>query len=211
MISYSDEEQVNQVFKQVCAGKYTFQKQNYLISNTRRLTAWGSSLTGNRVYLRDEPEMGTCISRKELLNEVINEMVRRERIMKEKKSIHFKRYHSLNTWNEQKLAYQFLLIDDIWDMVTAKPKSLGITLIRILLYGPAVGIHSIIASGISYRNLLQQLVTINPAISNELQKKYGIPEPTQIGMLGEEIIFTPDDLIYHKKSSMTDMERYFKI
>jgi hypothetical protein len=78
------------------------------------------------------------------------------------------------------------------------------------MYGPAVGINTILASGISYRNLLQQLISINPTILTELQNKYGIPEPKQINLMGDEIIFTPDDLIFFKQAGKMEMERLFK-
>ncbi|MCY7361097.1 MAG: hypothetical protein LH629_03370, partial [Ignavibacteria bacterium] len=98
----------------------------------------------------------------------------------------------------------------IWDIVKAKPKKLTLDLMLILLYGPAVGIHTIIASGISYRNLLQQLVGIHPILTLELQKKYGRPEPKQISALGHELIYTPDELVFYKKQGSFEMERFFK-
>jgi hypothetical protein len=87
---------------------------------------------------------------------------------------------------------------------------LGIDLIRVMLYGPAVGIHTIIASGISYRNLLQQLVNTHPMIKEELQKKYGDPEPKQLNMIGHELIFTSDDLIFYKEPGQMEHLRLFK-
>lgn len=210
MISYSNEQQLTKIFKQVCSIEYDFRDKNYVITNSKRLTAWNCSLAENFVFLKDEPEMGKSHSRNELLNQVVIEINQRKKILKGKKIKLFNKYQELNRWNKKKLTYQILLIDDIWDIVKSKPISISYTLIWIFLYGPEVGVHSIIASGISYRNLLQQLIVLNPKIRKELQNKYGIPEPAQIGMLGEEIIITPDDLVYHKKKSMADMVRYFK-
>jgi hypothetical protein len=63
---------------------------------------------------------------------------------------------------------------------------------RIILYGSDVGIHTIFTSKLSYRNLLEQLININPSITKELQKKYGVPEPKRINSIGHELLFTAD-------------------
>ena len=211
MISYSNEDNLNNIFKQVYLHEYPYKGTNYLITNTRRLELLGIRQNSGYIYLKDEPASGSIHSRWKMLKKVNDEIARRKNILKAKRAKDFQRYFSLNLWNEEKLTYQFLLIDDIWDIIMSGPKSLGISLIGIILYGPMVGIHTIFASRISYRNLLQQLVNINPAITNALQAKYGIPAPKQIGLLGHEIIFTPDDLVYYKKRSMGDMERYYKL
>jgi len=123
----------------------------------------------------------------------------------------FERYHSLNLWNTVKLPYQFLLIDDIWNLVKAKPESLAISLFRIILNGPAVGIHTIMGSNISYRNLLQHLISLNPPIRKMLQEKYGIPEPTQISAIAQELILTPDKLVFYKKTGVANLEKYYPL
>ncbi len=135
----------------------------------------------------------------------------RQRIMKQKRITNFEKYHALNLWNTVKLPYKLLLIDDIWNLVKAKPVSLSIQLFRIILNGPAVGVHTIIGSNISYRNLLQHLIELNPAIRKMLQEKYGIPEPTQISSIAQELILTPDHLVFYKKSGLGDLEKYYPL
>ena len=211
MISYIDELSVKEIFQQIYRAEYPYKSLNYLITNSRRYKKWRINKDFGAHFLRDEPETGNVLTRKKLIKNVIDEIERRERILKSKKIIDFKRYVSLNLWNDEKLTYQFLLIDDVWDIVTAKPKSLGIALIRILLYGPVVGIHTIIASTISYRNLLQQLVNINPIIKSELQLKYGIPEPKQIGVIGSEFIFSSDGLVFFREPGSFNLEKYYPI
>ena len=80
----------------------------------------------------------------------------------------------------------------------------------ILLYGQKVGVHVVAASAISYRNLLQQLVSIYPILTIELKKKYGIPEPIKLSELGHELIFSSEDFVYYKKGSVADMIKYYK-
>jgi hypothetical protein len=131
--------------------------------------------------------------------------------MRQKKINNFERYNSLNTWNDIKLDYLFLFIDDIWDIIVSKPKKLALNFMMILLYGQYVGVHVVFASAISYRNLLQQLVGIYPILTIELKKKYGIPEPVKISDLGQELFFTPDGLVYYKKNAISDLLKYYKL
>jgi hypothetical protein len=159
--------------------------------------------------MRDEPEFD-IISRNDLINQIVDEIIKRQKIMKQKKTTDFKRYNSLNTWNDIKLDYLFLFIDDIWDIIVSKPKKLALNFMMILLYGQYVGVHVVFASAISYRNLLQQLVGIYPILTIELKKKYGIPEPVKISELGHELIFSAEDFVYYKKGSIEDMIRYYK-
>ena len=211
MVSYCEETQINRIFQSIHAIEYPHKPLNYLITNTRRLGEWKIGLEEAYVFLRDEPNIGNIKSRVSLLQMINKEIQRRQRLVTHHNSMNFKRYISLNLWNQQKLNYCFLLIDDIWDIVTAKPKSIALNLMNIFINGPSVGVHSVFASNISYRNLLEQLVTINPTIRLQLQKKYGIPEPKSITLLGSELIFTPDELIFYKPYGTMNMKRLFKI
>jgi len=210
MISYCEEKQVDKLFRDIQNLDYPYKALNYFMTNSRRLRERKIDLQKEFVYLIDEPEMGNIKTRLVLLNQIHKEMIRRQKLMSQNKIKDFSRYISLNTWNAEKLNYCFLLIDDVWDLVTAKPKSIALQLINILINGPAYGIHTVFASRISYRNLLEQLITVNPKIRFELQKKFGIPEPTRISLLGSELIFNPDELIFYKKGCTMDLERLFK-
>lgn len=206
MISYCDEAQLSKVFSQFGS----FGNQNYLISHSRKIEQFGLDKDAFLSFIKDEPESGAFKSRMDLTNEVLNEIILRQKLLKSKKIEDFKRYHALNTWNEIKLDYRFLIIDDIWDIISSKPKKLSLNLMMAMLYGPAVGVHTIFASNMSYRNLLQQLVSIHPVLTLELKKKYGTPEPKQLAALGHELIYSTEDFIYYKKGTVMDMERYFK-
>ncbi|MDO9156317.1 hypothetical protein [Sediminibacterium sp.] len=217
MVSYSFANELQRYFSQIrlaepagFSGGITAAEQfgNFLISNSRHLP---TNPIGWSYFLTDEPESGTHTTRTKLLNAVLREMQLRQRIMKQKRITNFEKYHALNLWNNVKLPYKLLLIDDIWNLVKAKPVSLSIQLFRIILNGPAVGIHTIIGSNISYRNLLQHLIELNPSIRKMLQEKYGIPEPTQISSIAQELILTPDHLVFYKKSGLGDLEKYYPL
>jgi hypothetical protein len=207
MISHCDEMQLTSIFSQF--GLFESSTRHYLITNTRYYNTWKFDKVGFRVFMRDEPEFD-IISRNDLINQIIDEIIKRQKIMKQKKSTDFRRYNSLNTWNDIKLDYLFLFIDDIWDIIVSKPKKLALNFMMILLYGQYVGVHVVFASAISYRNLLQQLVGIYPILTIELKKKYGISEPVKISELGHELIFSAEDFVYYKKRSIEDMVRYYK-
>lgn len=106
------------------------------------------------------------------------------------------------------LNEKYLIIDDIWDIITSIPKTNALNLLLIMLYGPEVGIRTIFASIISYINLLQQLIHLHPQLKIELQKKYGIPEPKLISNVGHELIFSIEDFVYYRSGQK--LERYFK-
>ena len=207
MISHCDEMQLTSIFSQF--GLFESSTRPYLITNTRYFNTWKFGKDRFRVFTRDEPEFD-IISRNNLINQIIDEIIKRQKIMKQKKITDFERYNSLNTWNDIKLDYLFLFIDDIWDIIVSKPKKLALNFMMILLYGQYVGVHVVFASAISYRNLLQQLVGIYPILTIELKKKYGIPEPVKISELGHELIFSAEDFVYYKKRSIEDMVRYYK-
>jgi hypothetical protein len=207
MISHCDEMQLTSIFSQF--GLFESSTRHYLITNTRYFNSWKFDKDNFRVFLRDEPQFD-IISRNVLFNQIIDEIIKRQKIMKQKKIADFERYNSLNTWNDKKLDYLFLFIDDIWDIIVSKPKKLALNFMMILLYGQYVGVHVVFASAISYRNLLQQLVGIYPILTIELKKKYGIPEPIKISELGNELIFSAEDFVYYKKRSIEDMVRYYK-
>lgn len=182
--------------------------KHFFIGNSRYLPI---ALDRWPCFCTDEPEMGTHSSRSKLLNAVLREMQFRERVMKKKKMTVFEKYHALNLWNTIKLPYQLLILDDIWNLVQAKPTSLSIQLFRIILNGPAVGIHTVIGSNLSYRNLLQHLMELNPPIRKMLQEKYGIPEPTQISNIAHELILSPDNLVFYKKPGSMDLGKLYPL
>jgi hypothetical protein len=202
IISYCEEEQLKSIFNQF--NEFDFVNKNYLIANTRYLNEWGFKKEHFHLFMRDDPRI-------DLLDHLLEEIANRQKIMKKKKIIDFERYVSLNTWNEIKLWHQFLIVDDVWDIIVSKPIKLGLNFMMILLYGPLVGIHTIFASVISYRNILEQLINIHPILTIELRKKYGFPEPKRISELGQELIFTPEGFVYYKKSAISDLLKFYKI
>ena len=208
IISYCEEEHLKFIFKQF--NSFDFINKNYLIANTRFFKEWKLNKNHFYLFMRDDPTF-EFESRIDLIDFLLAEIVNRQKIMKKKKILDFDRYVSLNTWNDIKLAHQYFIVDDIWDIIVSKPLKLGLNFMMILLYGPIVGIHTIFASAISYRNILEQLINQHPILTIELRKKYGFPEPKKISELGQELIFTPEAFVYYKRSAISDLLKYYKI
>jgi hypothetical protein len=206
MISIFHENQLTNLFSQ-----FAKSKENYFLTNSRKLKKWGIDRENNYIFVRDTPEIGNVSTRSKIVRLVLIEIKKRNKVLQKNKINSFTKYYALNTWNRLKLDYQFLIIDDVWDLVTAKPQKTALNFMMILLYGPSVGIHIVFASGLSYRNLLQQLVIVHPELIEELQRKYGKPEPQHINNLGHELILTADDLVYYKKLSIMEMQKLYKL
>jgi hypothetical protein len=149
MVSYFHENQLTKLFSQ-----FTKSNKNYFITNSRRLKDWEVPIENNYIFLRDTPEIGNVASRSKIVKLVLIEIKRRNKVLQKNKIDSFTKYHALNTWNKVKLDYQFFMIDDVWDLVTAKPQRIAMNFMMIILYGPSVGIHTVFTSGLSYRNLL---------------------------------------------------------
>jgi len=204
IISYCREEQLTRIFKQFRNLQQV--ERNYMITNSRRFNEWGFRKENFITFLRDLPSFDIN-SRAKLLKQILNEINNRKRSIKNLTEYHLLQNRDLinlkNNLNER-----YLIIDDIWDIITSIPKTNALNLLLIMLYGPEVGIRTIFASIISYINLLQQLVHLHPQLKIELKKKYSIPEPKLISDVGHELIFSIDDFVYYRSGQ--NLERYFK-
>lgn len=211
MVSYHNDAQRTALFKQLCKTEHPYADFNYHMVTTREMEDWNFEPHPSRHFIRDEPELGFYKSRQEMMKSILDEMTLRNRILKQQKIELFSRYYALNLWKEEKMSYRLLIVDDIWDLVQHKPVAAGLNLMKILLFGGQVGIHSIIASNISYRNLLQHLIDVHPELTDDLKRKFGYPYPAQLSALGQEIICTPDNLIFYKQAGKMEMEKLYSI
>ena len=205
-VSYYSKKQLASICRQLSNYNH-----NFIATTTVQIKNWGLNLESNYVFLRDDPEKGSIQSRLNFLKLVSKTIRKRKRILRHFKAKNFREYISFHDKRKEKFEYQFLLIDDIWDIVISKQKQLALNLILLILEGPSVGIHSIIGSSLSYRNLLEQLISSYPKLTEELQKKFGNPPPRSIDQISEELIFTADDLIYFKKAKSMALEKFYKI
>jgi hypothetical protein len=203
MVSYCYEKQLNMIYSKINV------RDGYIITNSRRSILWKIDSTNNKLYIKDKPELGNVKSRIEIFNKLLLEIKIRNRIMKKESIDDFEQYEFLNISSQTKLKRVFLMIDDIWDIVISKPKKMSLSLIMIMLYGFRVGINTIIASSISYRNLLQQVISYHPTLTDEIKNSLGKVEPMLLSSLGHELIFTPEDFVFYKKGDLIEMQKYY--
>ena len=194
MISYCREEQLGRIFKQFNHDEQT--EKHYMITTSRRFYQWGIKKSGFVTFLRDMPSFDMP-SRAKMLQDILKEINKRQ--------LAHKQFDVKKPFGER-----YVFIDDVWDIITSKPRKNAMHLMLIMLYGPEVGIRTVFASIVSYMNLLQQLIHVHPELTAELQKRYGTPEPRLISEVGHELIFSMEDFIYYRKGMAQPMERYYK-
>jgi DNA-binding Xre family transcriptional regulator len=112
---------------------------------------------------------------------------------------------------KKSVGLQFLVIDNIWDVLISKKKNLALELMLIIIHGPSAGYHTIIGSSLSYRNLLEQVIAMHPMLIKELESQFDSPVPKRIDEICDELIYTPDDLVYYKKANSFVLDKYYKI
>lgn len=99
-----------------------------------------------------------------------------------------------------------ILIEDVFDLIIPDKKGVGNQFLQLLLQGPAYGMHMIIGSIRTYRNLLTQLIhlDLHPRLRKQFGDVFNSNEP-----LGAELILNADDLVFYKSRQDFDYRRYF--
>lgn len=142
-------------------------------------------------FYRDDPMQGTMPTRAIFIKGLHTELILR----KKKKT------------SDAKCI--IVVIDDIWNLIIHHDKQTGKRLLMLLTEGHVQGIHFVVASPTSYRNLLLQLID-NKKSSNKinLDKKLLSEGITTIGT---EIIFTTDNLVFYQESGCREIKRFYQI
>lgn len=60
------------------------------------------------------------------------------------------------------------------------------------------------------RTLSSPKIALHPSLTIEPERRFGKAIPKQMNVLGTELIFTPDDLIFLKEEGGMEMKRFFK-
>ena len=189
-VSYLHSKQLNEIIKQVTG----YENSTYFISQN-----CDKELQLNKekcsLYIKDEPTLGNLYNRKEIFKQILKEIKRERSSTVKKKS---------NT-----IQFRFLVVDNIWDIISSKHKQLALDLMLIIIYGALIGYRIIIGSTLSYRNLLEQIITMHPILIKELENQFKSPIPKRIDEICDELIFTAEELVYHKRPQTLSLEKYF--
>jgi len=139
-------------------------------------------------FYRDDPMLGTIPTRGLFIKALHTELTLR----KKKKTV----------------AKEIIIVmDDIWDMVIHQDKQTGKRLLMLLTEGHKQGIHLVVASPTSYRNLLLQIMQ-NGKTNKKAEGDFDMYNKG-ITTLGAEIVFTPDNLVFYRERGSRDIQRFY--
>lgn len=104
-----------------------------------------------------------------------------------------------------------VLIDDLIGTAITQRKYTGLYFLQLLVEGPALKIHFVACSGTAYKNLLNQMLSLNPKIKKALQAQMPDINFSVHYPLGAELIITPDDFYFFKERGSEEFERMYKV
>ena len=170
----------------------------YLAVNSKYRSEFKNILEDNKqtpTYFFDKPFRSKFNKKPAFINAVFKEFSRREHSKKSKNG-----YSTI-----------LIIIDDVWNLIVNQSKSTGLKFLDLLLNAHQTGIHFIIASPTTYRNLLQQI--IEPDINQQKRmKRDGINFPSNgIESLGAEIIYTTENLVFYKEQNSMNLQRLYNL
>ena len=90
-----------------------------------------------------------------------------------------------------------VFIDDIFEVIMSPQKKTSLSFIELLITGSIVKIYFIMGSAGIYRNILNQLINVTPALQHKLKKSiqaYSVNQP-----LGAELVMNPDGLLFFRE------------
>ncbi|HSN61742.1 MAG TPA: hypothetical protein VLR49_12455 [Ferruginibacter sp.] len=89
-----------------------------------------------------------------------------------------------------------VFIDDIFEIIMSQKKT-SLSFIEMLITGAQQQIYFIMGSSGIYRNLLNQIIIVNPSLQKKLIKNikpYSVNQP-----LGAELVMNPDGLLFFRE------------
>lgn len=99
-----------------------------------------------------------------------------------------------------------ILIEDVFSMVIPDKKGMGNLFLQLLLQGPSLGMHMVIGSIRTYRNLLTQLIHLD--LHPKLRKQFG-DVFNKSEALGAELVLNTEELVFYKSREEYDYRRYY--
>jgi hypothetical protein len=99
-----------------------------------------------------------------------------------------------------------VVIEDVFNAIITKNKYPGLSFLELLKEGPSVGIHFIIGSIRTYRNLLRQLIEVY-----YIQKSIEMNDVEATSLLGGELIINPEELFFYREKNEINYQRFFHV
>ena len=90
-----------------------------------------------------------------------------------------------------------VFIDDIFEVLMLPHKKTPLLFIELLITGAMQHIYFILGSTGIYRNLLNQIIHVNPSLQRKLKKPVQVLSYNQ--PLGAELVMNPDGLLFYRE------------
>ena len=194
-LSFGEQQQLTHYLQQVIKGLHTYGEMQFAGSLSKRsfeliskpgITEW------KYLFIRNEDDIENSSTRYLFLQQLVRELKRRQK----------------RTLNRPVLI---VFIEDVLDLVITKRRSTGLQFLQLLIEGPASGIHVMAASGRAYRNLLLQLLNLNPVVKEQLLKQLPGIDLSVHYPLGAELVITPEEVYFFRQRNQTDYIRLFPL
>ena len=136
-------------------------------------------------FLHNDATGGKINSVEEFITALRSEMKKRQALLRKKAD------YSL------RLPSLIVFIDDIFEVLKSKHKKTVLAFIELLTGAVNCNMYFILGSSGIYRNLLNQVINLNPALQEKLQRPGNTAQITQ--PLGAELVINPDGLLFFRE------------
>lgn len=149
-------------------------------------------------FIRNEYREGFNQSKNDFWKKLLQEFRKRLKQLK--------RMEAGLEWQQPVLV---VMIDDIFEMILSQHKKTGLAFLELAVYGSRVGIYFVVAAYGSYRNLLIQLIQLNPVIEKKLRENIHTSSLTMINPLGSELILSGEGLTFYKEKNTFQLMKLY--
>lgn len=132
-------------------------------------------------------------SRTKFMQRLKKEMLRRTKLVEARKQV----------------APLIVVLDDVFDLLMNQTKSITRIFFELLISGSSIGMHMIAASIATRRNLLKQMMEMNPPMRKRMQFHFGCTCCDINTPVGAELVYTTDDFIFYKGKNEVDYLRLY--
>lgn len=204
-ISYTTGEQISRFFASLTSALNGGDSPvHFAIASTRRSAGQAVPAPGvvvHRFSAHDE-EGSTVASREQFMLALSKEMRLRSAWLEKEKG---------GTTTRKPFPHMVILLHDIFDIILSNKKSIALSFIKLLLLGKMLRMHVVAASAFTYRNLLKQLIQLNPLVREKFKSFFDSGAYPVVTPLGAELVITAEDLLFFKPANAIDYERLYPL
>ncbi len=157
-------------------------------------------------FQRNEPAEGKLQTKHQFIASLMNNLNKRNNAFAKCNAENIDDYNHIIRQNKKyrPMPYMVVFIDNIIDIAVSNRTRTGLYLIRLLMTGASAGMYFVAASVGSYRNLLMQLINIDPAITRHFERFAPASHFKITNPLGAELVINPDGLYFFKERNKAE-------